>query len=157
MGLRWLNGHALKSSAASTGGRAGKTQRLIAEFAIENAQVVNRRKELEAKSRVGNTHGKKAEGDDDDDEEEEEEQTVEKGKRGKRGAKGVPPKSKDFAVSKDKRQNGKNGKKGGIGAGDIEKDTADGGGRENGEEDALKQKIIARKRMVRKKKAQIRR
>ncbi|KAK7751349.1 RNA recognition motif-containing protein [Diatrype stigma] len=155
MGLRWLNGHALKSSAASTGGRAGKTQRLIAEFAIENAQVVNRRKELEAKSRVGNTHEKKAEGDDDDEEvEEEEEQTVEKGKRGKRGAKGVPPKGKDFAVSKDKRQNDKKGR---IGADDVEKGDADGGSRENGEEDALKQKIIARKRMVRKKKAQIRR
>lgn len=44
MGLRWLNGHALKNDA-------GKTQRLIVEFAIENAQVVKRRRELEARSR----------------------------------------------------------------------------------------------------------
>ena len=45
MGLRWLNGHALKSSA-------GKNQRLIVEFAIENAQVVQRRKEKEEKARI---------------------------------------------------------------------------------------------------------
>ncbi|KAG0648517.1 putative RNA-binding [Hyphodiscus hymeniophilus] len=45
MGLRWLNGHALTSSA-------GKKQRLIVEFAIENAQVVARRKEKEEKARV---------------------------------------------------------------------------------------------------------
>jgi nucleolar protein 4 len=45
MGLRWLNGHALTSSA-------GKNQRLIVEFAIENAQVVQRRKEREEKARV---------------------------------------------------------------------------------------------------------
>ncbi|KAF7865738.1 hypothetical protein EAF04_005903 [Stromatinia cepivora] len=44
MGLRWLNGHALKSSQ-------GKTQRMIVEFAIENAQVVSRRKEQEEKAR----------------------------------------------------------------------------------------------------------
>jgi len=45
MGLRWLNGHALESSA-------GKKQRLIVEFAIENAQVVERRKENEEKARL---------------------------------------------------------------------------------------------------------
>lgn len=45
MGLRWLNGHALKNDA-------GKTVRLIVEFAIENAQVVSRRKANEVRSRV---------------------------------------------------------------------------------------------------------
>lgn len=45
MGLRWLNGHGLTSSA-------GKKQRLIVEFAIENAQVVQRRKENEEKARI---------------------------------------------------------------------------------------------------------
>lgn len=44
MGLRWLNGHALQNSQ-------GKTQRMIVEFAIENAQVVSRRKEHEEKAR----------------------------------------------------------------------------------------------------------
>jgi nucleolar protein 4 len=45
MGLRWLNGHAVTSST-------GKKQRLIVEFAIENAQVVQRRKENEEKARI---------------------------------------------------------------------------------------------------------
>lgn len=45
MGLRWLNGHALENTQ-------GKKQRLIVEFAIENAQVVERRKEREEKARV---------------------------------------------------------------------------------------------------------
>lgn len=42
MGLRWLNGYALKNTA-------GKDQRLIVEFAIENANVISRRNELQAK------------------------------------------------------------------------------------------------------------
>ncbi|KAI1003659.1 hypothetical protein K3495_g4549 [Podosphaera aphanis] len=45
MGLRWLNGHVVENST-------GKTQRLIVEFAIENAQVVQRRKESEEKARL---------------------------------------------------------------------------------------------------------
>lgn len=45
MGLRWLNGHALKNEA-------GKTVRLIVEFAIENAQVISRRKANEVRSRT---------------------------------------------------------------------------------------------------------
>ncbi|CZS90895.1 probable ribosomal processing [Rhynchosporium agropyri] len=46
MGLRWLNGHAVESK------ETGKKQRLIVEFAIENAQVVQRRKEKEEKARM---------------------------------------------------------------------------------------------------------
>jgi nucleolar protein 4 len=42
MGLRWLNGHAMTTAA-------GKTHRLLVEFAIENAQVVARRNERETK------------------------------------------------------------------------------------------------------------
>ncbi|KAF4625642.1 hypothetical protein G7Y89_g12521 [Cudoniella acicularis] len=45
MGLRWLNGYAVENSS-------GKKQRLIVEFAIENAQVVSRRKEREEKART---------------------------------------------------------------------------------------------------------
>ncbi|KAH8910085.1 hypothetical protein BR93DRAFT_861273, partial [Coniochaeta sp. PMI_546] len=44
MGLRWLNGHAVKDED-------GKTRRLIVEFAIENANVVLRRKQMEERSR----------------------------------------------------------------------------------------------------------
>ncbi|KAJ9607589.1 RNA recognition motif-containing protein [Cladophialophora chaetospira] len=46
-GLRWLNGHMVKPKNA--GGEKGK--RLIVEFAIENAQVLQRRAERERKSR----------------------------------------------------------------------------------------------------------
>ncbi|RDW73513.1 RNA-binding-containing protein [Coleophoma cylindrospora] len=45
MGLRWLNGHSIESGS-------GKKQRLIVEFAIENVQVVSRRKEREEKARI---------------------------------------------------------------------------------------------------------
>lgn len=48
MGLRWLNGHPLKNEA-------GKTIRLIVEFAIENAQVVSRRKANEVRARTRRT------------------------------------------------------------------------------------------------------
>jgi nucleolar protein 4 len=45
MGLRYLNGHAMKNDL-------DKTQRLIVEFAIENANVVMRRRQQEEKSRL---------------------------------------------------------------------------------------------------------
>ena len=49
MGLRWLNGHAVRPSG---GEAADRSKRLIVEFAIENAQVVGRRREREIKERV---------------------------------------------------------------------------------------------------------
>lgn len=73
MGLRWLNGHEVGGTAAPSEKRTGKgavraakekgegaapppaieekKKRLIVEFAIENAQVVARRKEKEEKAR----------------------------------------------------------------------------------------------------------
>lgn len=60
MGLRWLNGHSLGYQAAETEKKGKKPskedlqerkKRLIVEFAIENAQVVTRRNELQVKSR----------------------------------------------------------------------------------------------------------
>ncbi|EEH08701.1 RNA recognition domain-containing protein-containing protein [Histoplasma capsulatum G186AR] len=48
MGLRWLNGHAVSGS--------DKKKRLIVEFAIENAQVVKRRQDKEEKSRNHEDH-----------------------------------------------------------------------------------------------------
>ncbi len=45
MGLRWLNGHAVKA------GDAERSKRLIVEFAIENAQVVSRRTDRESRMR----------------------------------------------------------------------------------------------------------
>ncbi|KAI9727473.1 MAG: RNA recognition motif-containing protein [Chrysothrix sp. TS-e1954] len=65
MGLRWLNGHAVKAQKPLSNGTAAtqrpavpeRAKRMIVEFAIENAQVVNRRKDNEqrgASSRIAN-------------------------------------------------------------------------------------------------------
>ena len=52
MGLRWLNGHTLGSSMSFSGLEGiERKKRLIVEFAMENAQVVGRRHEREAKAR----------------------------------------------------------------------------------------------------------
>lgn len=62
MGLRWLNGHAVLGTGEATEKKVGKgkkvdvpvedkKKRLIVEFAIENAQVVARRKDSEEKAR----------------------------------------------------------------------------------------------------------
>ncbi|KAI0904407.1 hypothetical protein F4823DRAFT_567744 [Ustulina deusta] len=128
MGLRWLNGHALKTDD-------GKTQRLIVEFAIENAQVVARRKELQAKTGAYQSGGGR-------------EKTVES--RTKDGPRSLP-KGKDFSVSKGKWQ-GQNGKDKGRGKSRLDDSVKAAGQNAEAKED-LQQKIIARKRMTRKKKA----
>ena len=52
MGLRWLNGHAVEPTRTANGMEdKGRRKRLIAEFAIENAQVVGRRHDRERKAR----------------------------------------------------------------------------------------------------------
>lgn len=59
MGLRWLNGHAVGYQVKENEGKGklsreevqDRKKRLIVEFAIENAQVVMRRKEKEKKAR----------------------------------------------------------------------------------------------------------
>lgn len=58
MGLRWLNGHAVAEPPGDTPSSsmpAGKSKRLIVEFAIENAQVVQRRQDREVKARERST------------------------------------------------------------------------------------------------------
>ncbi|MCJ1421159.1 RNA recognition motif-containing protein [Xylographa parallela] len=53
MGLRYLNGHAVKHTSQTNpkDNVKEKSKRLIVEFAIENAQVVQRRQEREVKAR----------------------------------------------------------------------------------------------------------
>ncbi|MCJ1384393.1 RNA recognition motif-containing protein [Xylographa soralifera] len=53
MGLRYLNGHAVKHTSETNPKNTvkEKSKRLIVEFAIENAQVVQRRQEREVKAR----------------------------------------------------------------------------------------------------------
>ncbi len=56
MGLRWLNGHAVEPAQNVDGtNNTERRKRLITEFAIENAQVVGRRHEREAKARERST------------------------------------------------------------------------------------------------------
>ena len=74
MGLRWLNGHAVDYQAHEQEGKgkkaskeviADRKKRLIVEFAIENAQVVARRKEREDKFQERRIADKKQDGKDD--------------------------------------------------------------------------------------------
>ncbi|KAI2621030.1 hypothetical protein GGS21DRAFT_386238 [Xylaria nigripes] len=123
MGMRWLNGHTVKSDN-------GKTMRLIVEFAIENAQVVARRKESQAKSRMGQSGDAN-------------ESVAENS--AKANSKALP-KGKDFAVSKGKWPKPKD--KGMTGSDPAKAAIQNTAGKEE-----LHQKIIARKRMTRKKKA----
>lgn len=58
MGLRWLNGHEVGHTSCGADGESisreamkEKSKRLIVEFAIENAEVVGRRREREVKAR----------------------------------------------------------------------------------------------------------
>jgi nucleolar protein 4 len=148
MGLRYLNGHALKNEA-------GKTQRLIVEFAIENANVVQRRRQQEEKSRLARVEGGaagKGKG-----REREADGGKRKGKEWKKGKGEKEGKGRDW-----KREKGGKEEKGGK-PGKGEKADTKGDvpptkeGRKKAEEKlALRTKIIARKRMMRKKKATMR-
>ncbi|KAJ5889776.1 hypothetical protein N7504_010586 [Penicillium tannophilum] len=61
MGLRWLNCHAVEIPAsAQAEGEKEKKKRLIVEFAIENAQVIRRRQELQEKQEKEKAEKEKA-------------------------------------------------------------------------------------------------
>ncbi|KAH7041545.1 uncharacterized protein B0I36DRAFT_312999 [Microdochium trichocladiopsis] len=131
MGLRWLNGHAIKN-------KAGKSQRLIVEFAIENANVVARRRDMQTKFSGGNSSSNNNYNRKDD----------------RDGKKGGLPKGKDFSVSNKK---GKKGDKTKGGDGKPATAAVEGKkGKEEAKKEGFQQQIIGRKRMMRKKKAQSR-
>ncbi|KAL2682555.1 hypothetical protein Neosp_007007 [[Neocosmospora] mangrovei] len=118
MGLRYLNGLQLENDA-------GKKQRLVVEFAIENAQVVQRRRANEEKSKQMQPD------------------------QSKPRTEFAPKDNGRFSKDKGKPRGRKGGKP-------AETDAAEeDSGKPNGKED-MKQKLIARKRLMRKKKAQIR-
>ncbi|KAK2933898.1 RNA recognition motif domain [Fusarium oxysporum f. sp. vasinfectum] len=125
MGLRYLNGHQLENEA-------GKKQRLVVEFAIENAQVVQRRRANEERSRQLNPeHNKaaKAEGQPKTNAQ----HTRDDKKRGRKGDRG------------DKVHKG--GKDRGS------KQAEEEGGRKPESDAEMKHRLIARTRVMRKKKA----
>ena len=127
MGLRWLNGHAVKSS--STGGETypeDRKKRLIVEFAIENVQVVKRRQENQVKWRQ-----KGAEGGQDDPKKDDKSRpgSKQRGMKRKRG-------NKDDSTE---------------GAGDKKSRTETGEDKsEKDNQIAKRNRIIAKKRMARK-------
>ncbi|KAK2753933.1 RNA recognition motif-containing protein [Arachnomyces sp. PD_36] len=134
MGLRWLNGHAVDARSASNEEPKEKKKRLVVEFAIENAQVVGRRQERESKSRV---HG------------EDGDEKGQNGPRRKQGDRSVGGKGKQGMKRKrsDSAPQGKAGadtpkagpQKGESNAGDEGKDN----------KLAKRNRIIAKKRMMR--------
>lgn len=82
MGLRWLNGHPIDVPVNNEEEDKDRKKRLVVEFAIDNAQIIKRRKELEEKKRLDkekNAQEKEQEGD---------EETDQKGQKRKRGGKG---------------------------------------------------------------------
>ncbi|KAF5008173.1 hypothetical protein F66182_15670, partial [Fusarium sp. NRRL 66182] len=119
MGLRWLNGHVVQ--AKSNDGEAEKKKRLIVEFAIENAQVVQRRKEFEERARTKREDGPEKGGDKD-----------------KRGVKRKRPEGR--GMDKGNKGSRFNNKK--AGAGDDEED-------DEKNKIAKRNRIIARKRQQR--------
>lgn len=122
MGLRWLNAHEVTNEEIMAGldeeeqkiaSLEGVTKRrLIVEFAIENAQVVKRRKDKVFIAR--NNKRKREEGEEKDVEQSEEGPSSKKQKKGKKGKKGnmnKGPKStkSDETKEDEKKSNNKSG------------------------------------------------
>ncbi|KAH6624531.1 hypothetical protein B0J18DRAFT_181410 [Chaetomium sp. MPI-SDFR-AT-0129] len=142
MGLRYLNGHAMTNEA-------GKNQRLIVEFAIENANVVQRRRQQEEKSRLPREEREAGGG------------RPEK-RDGKGWEKGGQGKGKPWGRDGGNRDSGRDNKSGSAGKdgkadGKAPPPPATKEGRKKADEKlAMRTKIIVRKRMMRKKKATMR-
>ncbi|KAL2108267.1 hypothetical protein VUR80DRAFT_4066 [Thermomyces stellatus] len=130
MALRFLNGHQREDDR-------GKKHRLIAEFAIENAQVVNRRKTQQAKSREAARSKSETPA-----------EPESSGKaQAERNAKDEGPRNKEKRVHKGPKADNRDGK------GRKKERVQSKAERKEGRQDDVKQKLIARKRMIRKKKA----
>lgn len=106
MGLRWLNGHTIDYKALET--QKGKKltpedvqdrkKRLVVEFAIENAQVVARRKEMEIKMRE--KQKKSAEEGSGSEDNDGEDHKSRKDRKGGKGGKGQKNGAKSFGKRK---------------------------------------------------------
>ncbi|KAF1943025.1 hypothetical protein EJ02DRAFT_453744 [Clathrospora elynae] len=141
MGLRWLNGHAVdykikgetpKSKKMAKEALEDKRKRLIVEFAIENANVVNRRSDREEKSRE--PPKPKVDGETD----------AEDGKQGQKRKRDVSG-TASGASQKDKGRVG--GKKAGVSDAEVDADAGDA--KDKGKL-AQRTRIIAKKRQARK-------
>lgn len=143
MGLRWLNGHAVdykikadptpKSKKQAQEALEDKRKRLIVEFAIENANVVNRRTDREEKSREPRKPKTGGEADEDDSQPDKT-----KGKKRKRDSSAGDKKSKGKATDKSKQGSG------------AEAGPSSAKNKGSDEKLALRTRIIAKKRQARK-------
>lgn len=113
MGLRWLNGHAVdykvkgetpKSKKAAKEALEDKRKRLIVEFAIENANVVNRRSDREGKSK--DAPKSKTNGQTDEAEEKPVAKPNGKGNKRKRDAKDSTQNGRDSQRTKTEKKTG---------------------------------------------------
>lgn len=158
MGLRYLNGHQMEEAD-------GKKKRLVAEFAIENAQVVQRRKANEERSRQPREARGKPNGQDNTGAKEQERGQQQQQRQHSNNNKG---RGGGSGGGKPDRRPRLNNNKGNFNKGPREprrtekkplkdKFTKDGtgsggGGGGDGDKDGMKQKLIGRKRIMRKKK-----
>ncbi|KAI5300623.1 RNA recognition motif-containing protein [Ascosphaera pollenicola] len=144
MGLRWLNGHPITSTVDGK----KKTSRLIVEFAIENAQVVQRRLEREKAAR------EKKPDEDEGDEKEPRKAFVRNDRQGGMN------KRKRGDDSRDRGRDAKRGKQSNKpsqkiwpkkgGAASVPKEGEKGEKKEKDNRVAMRNRIIAKKRMARK-------
>ncbi|MCJ1226017.1 RNA recognition motif-containing protein [Toensbergia leucococca] len=139
MGLRWLNGHVVDHQIDDGEGRRllmadarEKKKRLVVEFAIENAQVVERRQERELKARERSKF------------------IVEQREQGK--APEAPKKTLSRNALLAKTRKGGKRKREDIATSTQNATDAQSSGARRGEADKLakRQQIIAKKRMIRK-------
>ncbi|KAG7133610.1 Nucleolar protein 4 like [Verticillium longisporum] len=151
MGLRWLNGHQMDNDQ-------GRKQRLVAEFAIENAQVVQRRKATEGKQTF-----KKQEAEEDKEEPADEQAPEPEKKAAKHKSKPSQKSSKKFALKTGAKPPGsakpaETSSKPASKTAGVSKTAAVSGKKAAKEEqkEDMQHKLIARKRLMRKKKAQSR-
>ncbi|KAL5334435.1 ribosome biogenesis [Aspergillus crustosus] len=128
MGLRWLNGHAIAPPKDVSEELKDRKKRLIVEFAIENAQVVKRRSELQ--ERVRNNKKK---------EEEKKEKDAPVGKDSQKNDSKRNGFKRNDSTPNEKKRKRPEGKKG------------DAGGEDDEEQNKLakRNRIIAKKRMQR--------
>lgn len=127
MGLRWLNGHAVEVPKTANEEDRDKKKRLIVEFAIENAQVVKRRMELQAKACGGKKEDQQGDG--------------KSGRPGKPGRSGRP--GKDDSRNNRAPNNGTKRKR------SDSNDKGQDGDPEEQNKVAKRNRIIAKKRMQR--------
>ncbi|KAG7111593.1 Nucleolar protein 4 like [Verticillium longisporum] len=151
MGLRWLNGHQMDIDQ-------GRKQRLVAEFAIENAQVVQRRKATEGKQTF-----KKQEAEEDKEEPADEQAPEPEKKAAKHKSKPSQKSSKKFALKTGAKPPGsakpaETSSKPASKTAGVSKTAAVSGKKAAKEEqkEDMQHKLIVRKRLMRKKKAQSR-